>query len=145
MVKHYRGSYHTEYFPKTASTAFTFNDMVTVASTAAGAGTLKKASATDTEVYGIIQRPIASTDDDYASTTMVPVLVGDTDTEFEFDVSTGTAATSDIGEYIDLDDENSVDVDAYTLGVVKVTGILSTTKIIGKFTKKSGKEVPITA
>ena len=145
MVKHYRGSYHTEYFHKTASTAFAFNDMVTVLSTDAGTGVLKKAAAADTEIYGLIQRPIASTDDDYASTTLVPVLVGDTDTEFEFDVSTGTAATADIGQYIDIDDENSVDVDAFTLGVIKVTGILSTTKIIGKFTKKSGKATPITA
>lgn len=145
MVKPYRGNFHIEWYPKTASTAYTFNDMVTIASTAAGAGTLKLAAATDTFIYGLIQRTVASTDSDYASASKVPVLVGDADAEFLFDVSTGTAATTDIGEMIDLDDENSVDVDAYTLGQVKVTDIVSTTQVVGKFNKGFGLEIPVTA
>ena len=144
-VKPYRGKFHTEWYPKTASTAYTMNDMVTIASTAAGAGTLKKAASTDTFIYGLIQKTVASTDTDYASATLVPVLVGDADAEYIFDVSTGTAATTDIGEMIDLDDENSVDVDAYTLGQVRVTGVISTTQVIGKLNKGFGLEIPVTA
>ena len=145
MVRPYRGKFHTEWYPKTASTTYTENDMVTILSTAAGAGTLKKAAATDTFIYGLIQKTVAATDSDYASATLVPVLVGDADAEFVFDVSTGTAATTDIGEMIDLDDENSVDVNAYTLGQVKVTQIVSTSKVVGKFNKGFGLELPVTA
>ena len=145
MVRPYRGKFHTEWYKKTASTTYTANDMVTIASTAAGAGTLKLASATDTFIYGLIQKTIAATDSDYASATLVPVLVGDADAEFIFDVSTGTAATTDIGEMIDLDDENSVDVNAYTLGQVKVTQVISTSKVVGKFNKGFGLEIPVTA
>jgi len=144
-VNFYRGGYHIEWYPKTASTEYAMNDMVTILSTASGVGTLAKVTSSSTQIYGLIQKKISSTDSDYASATLVPVLVGETDAEFSFDVSTGTAATTDIGEYIDADDENSVDVDAYTVGIVKVTGILSTTKIIGKIAKKGGVAVGVTA
>lgn len=145
MVKHFRGPAHIEWFPKTASTAYAFNDMVTILSTVAGVGTLAKVTNGSTEIYGLIQRDVVAADADYASASLVPVLVPDVDTEFEFDVSTGTPAVTDIGEYIDADDENSVDVNAYTVGVVKVTGIISATKIIGKIVKKSGVAVAVTA
>ena len=144
-VKHYRGPAHIEWFPKTASTAYALNDMVTILSTAAGAGTLAKVTSSSTEIYGLIQRDVVSTDTDYASASLVPVLVPDTDSIFYFDVTTGTAATTDIGEYIDADDEKNVDVNAYTVGVVKVTEILSTSKILGKIVKKSGVAVGVTA
>ena len=145
MIAPYKGSFHVEYFAKTASTAFAFGDMVTVLSTAAGDGLLIKATATSTAILGTIQKTVASTDSDYASNTMVPVLVGDADAVWLCDVSTGTAATTDIGEWIDIDDENSVDVNAYTLGVMQVVGIVSTTKVLAKIAKKNGKELPITA
>ena len=145
MIKPYRGHFHTEWYPKTASTAFAYNDLVTILSTAAGVGTLKLAASTDTRLIGLIQQTVASTDADYASASMVPVLVGDADAEFIFDVSTGTAATTDIGEMIDLDDENSVDVNAYTLGQVLVTRIISTAKVLGKINKGFGLEIPVTA
>ena len=141
----YRGKFHVEWYPKTASTAFAFNDMVDILSTAAGPGTLAKAASTSTHVIGLIQQTVASTDSDYASATKVPVLVGDADAEFSFDVSTGSAATTDIGEMVDLEDENSVNVGAYTYGHVKVTDVISTTKIVGKLNKGFGLEIPITA
>lgn len=145
MITPYRGSFHIEYYAKTASTAFAFGDMVTVLSTAAGDGLLIKATATSTAVFGTIQKTVASTDSDYAANTMVPVLVGDADAEWLCDVSTGTAATTDIGEWIDIDDENSVDVNAYTLGIFLVVGVISGTKVIAKMAKKNGKELPVTA
>jgi hypothetical protein len=144
-VKHLRGKFAIEWYPKTASTAYTLNDMVEILTTAAGVGTLAKVTSSSTKILGLIQKTIASTDADYASATLVPVLVPEVNTEFLFDVSTGTAATTDIGEMIDADDENSVDVNAYTVGVVEVTGIVSTTQIIGKIAKKSGVAVGVTA
>ena len=144
-VTPYRGKFHIEWYPVTASTAFTLNDMVEILSTAAGVGTLAKCTATSTAIYGLIQKTIASTDSDYATARKVPVLVGDADAEFLFDVSTGTAAATDVGEMIDLDDENSVDVNTYTLGQVKVTDVISTSKVVGKINKGFGLEIPVTA
>ena len=144
-VKHFRGPAHIEWFPKTASTTFALNDMVTILSTVAGPGTLAKVTSSSPEILGLIQRAVLSTDSDYASTSLVPVLIPDLDSEFTFDVTTGTPATTDIGEYIDADDEANVDMNSYTYGVVKVKGIISSTKIIGKIVKKSGVAVAATA
>lgn len=134
-----------EWYPKTASTTYAYNDMVDILSTAAGAGTLVKATSSSTHVIGLIQQTIAATDSDYTSTTKVPVLVGDADAEFLFDVSTGTAAATDVGEMIDLEDQDSVNVGAYTYGHVKVTEFISTTQVVGKLNKGFGLEIPITA
>lgn len=145
MIVPFKGKFHLEYYQKPASTAFAFNDAVTILSTAAGAGTLTKVTSSTTRVIGLIQKTIASTDADYGSTTEVPVLVGDVDAEWLCDVSTGAAATTDIGEFIDFDDENSVDVDAYTKGQLLVTRVISTTQVVVKFNKGFGLEIPITA
>lgn len=145
MIAPFKGKFHIEYFPKTASTAFAFGDAVTILSTAAGAGTLVKVDNASTRVIGLIQKTVAATDADYASTTEVPVLVGDVDAEYLFDVSTGAPATTDIGEMIDFDDENSVDVTAYTTGQILVTRVISSTQVAGKLNKGFGKEIPITA
>lgn len=145
MIVPFKGKFHMEWYPKPASTAFAFNDAVTILSTAAGAGTLTKTTSSTTRVIGLIQRNVLATDADYASTNEVPVLVGDEDAEFLCDVSTGTAATTDIGEFIDFDDENSVDVDAYTKGQLLVTRVISATQVVVKFNKGFGLEIPITS
>ena len=145
MVTPYRGKFHIEWYPVTVSTAFAVNDMVEILSTAAGVGTLAKCTATSTAIYGLIQQKIASTDADYATARKVPVLVGDADAEFLFDVSTGTMSATDVGEMVDLDDENSIDVNAYTLGQVKLTGRISATQATGKINKGFGLEIPVTA
>lgn len=146
MITPLKGQFHVEWFPKTASTTFAQNDMVTIASTVAGAGTLIKAVAASTKILGLCLKTVAATDSDYASTTEIPVLVAnDQDAEFLMDVSTGTPATTDIGELISVDDENSVDVTDYTTGVIEVTGIISDTQIRGKILKKSGVAVVATA
>lgn len=144
MITPFKGKFYVSWYPKTASTAYAFGDAVTIASTVAGAGTLKKVATTDTRVIGLIQRAVVSTDSDYATTAEVPVLIGDVDAEYLFDVSTGSAATTDIGEMIDLDDQDSVNVGGYTIGHVLVTRVISTTQIVGKFNKGFGKEIPVT-
>lgn len=144
MIAPFKGKFHIEWYPKTASTAFAFGDAVTILNTDAGVGTLAKVTSSSTRVIGLIQKTVASTDSDYASATEVPVLVGDVDAEFLCDVSTGTAATTDIGEMIDFDDENSVDVNAYTKGQLLITRVISASQVVGKLNKGFGLEIPIT-
>lgn len=133
-----------EWYPKTASTAYAFNDAVSIVNTVAGPGTLGKVTSATTTVTGLIQRAVTSADADYASASLVPVLVGDVDAEWLCDVSTGSAAVTDIGEMIDFDDENSVDVAAYTKGQLLVTRVISASQVVVKFNKGFGLEIPIT-
>jgi hypothetical protein len=134
-IQHYRGKFSIEWYKKKASTAFAVNDLVYLDAD----GYLDKAA--DGALFvplGLIQKAVASTDSDYASNTLVPVLVPEVDTEFLCDVSTGTAAQTDVGEWIDIDDENSVDVSASTYDVFLVTGVISGKQVIAKMAKKSG-------
>ena len=124
-----------EHYAKKVSTTFAFNDLVFLDSN----GFVDKA--VDGGLFvplGLIQKTVAATDSDYASATRVPVLVPGPDAEFLCDVSTGSAATTDIGEWIDIDDHNSVDVSASTYDIFYVTRIVSTTQVIAKMAKKSG-------
>lgn len=136
----FRGSFHIEYFPKTASTAFAFGDAVTILPSVSGPGTLAKVTSTSPLIYGTIQKAVASTDSDYAANTMVPVLVGDSDADWMATL-TGTAALTDTGEFIDAADEVSLKVDANTYGVARIVQVLSTTSGIVKLVKKSGPAV----
>lgn len=134
MILPYAGSFHIEWYQKKASTAFALNDLVYID----GNGLLDVATASTTPVIGTIQKVIAATDSDYASNTLVPVLVPDVDAEWLCDVGTGTAAQTDVGEFIDLKDKDEVDVTASSIDVFFVTKFISTTQVVAKMTKKSG-------
>lgn len=134
MITPFRGKFHTEWYPKKVSTAFALNDLVYIDSN----GFLDKCTSTTATCVGTIQKVVASTDSDYATATMVPVLVGDVDAEFLCDVGTGTAAQTDVGEGIDLKDENEVDVTASTYDIFFVTKYISGTQVVAKMMKKSG-------
>lgn len=135
MITYNRGNYHIEYFPKKVSVAFALNDLVYLDSN----GYLDKAADGGLFVpLGLIQKKVTATDSDYAVATRVPVLVPDANTVFLCDVSTGTPAQTDVGEWIDIDDENSVDVDASTYDIFYVVGIVSATQILAKMAEKSG-------
>ena len=118
-------------FKKAASTALADNDVVTKDSS----GYLIKATATTprSEIIGLIQRTVVSTDSDYASNTMVEVDVPTVDDEFDFDVGTGSAVQSMVGKKFDLKDENELSVSAQLTKAVEVLRIISTTKVRGKF------------
>lgn len=128
----FRGKFHVEHYPKKVSTAFAMNDLVYLDSN----GYLDKCTSTTATCVGLIQKVVASTDSDYASATMVPVLVGDTDAEFLCEAS--GAAQTDVGEAIDLTDENTVDVANSTYDIFFVTKVISATSIVAKMMKKSG-------
>ena len=145
MITPYKGKFHVEWYDVTVSTEFTYGDAVTILSTSAGVGTLAKATDGSTAIYGLIQQTISSTDSDYATARKVPVLVGEADSKFLFDISTGSAAQTDVGEMVGLDDENSLDVTDYTEGPVRITDVISTTQVVGKINKGFGLEIPITA
>ena len=123
---------HLEWYPKTASTAYTFNDLVTIHTTGYLIRSVDGSTAT---VIGLIQETIAST---VTGNRKVPVLVPGPNAVFLCDVSTGTAAAEDVGQWIDIDDHNSVDVDASTYGIFQIVGIISTTQVLCKLAKKSG-------
>jgi len=123
---------HLEWFKKTASTAYTFNDMVQIDTT----GYLIKAVDGSTkQLIGLIQETVASSD---ATNKKVPVLVPGIDAIFLCDVTTGTAAAEDVGQIVDIDDENSIDINASTYGMFQIIGIISTTQVLCKMMRKTG-------
>jgi hypothetical protein len=128
MISLYRGNAHTEWYPKTASETFTVNDLVYLS----GGYITKFADAVDQPPLGLIQKTVAATDSDYASATKVPILIGDPNTEYLLDISTGTGAQTYVGTWIDVDDQNSVDVSASTYDIFFVTKHISTTQCVAK-------------
>lgn len=125
---HYSGRAKVEWYPKKASTAFAVGDLVY----ADGSGAIQPADATSGMHIGVIQKAVAATDADYASTTLVPVIVPQNDTEWLVDVGTGTAAASLVGTQFDLKDANEVDVSATSKNVVTCTKFVSATKVVVK-------------
>lgn len=71
MIKRISGAPNIHPHAKAASTVFAFNDVVAKDST----GYLVRATAATprSEIVGLIQREVLSTDADYASNTLVPV------------------------------------------------------------------------
>lgn len=125
------GHVHVEWYPKTASTAFTFNDAVALST----AGRVTPYTAGGAFPFlGLIQQTVASTD---ATTNRVPVFVGNPDTEYLFDATTTAAAQTDVGEYVDFVAATmSVNVGASTNDDVFVTDVISSTLVIGKWRRR---------
>lgn len=112
-----------EYYPKAASTVFTNGALVY----ADGSGAIIPADSTSGDHLGIIMKSVAATDADYASNTIVPVLVPKDDCVFEATV-TGTFTTACIGNRYDLSDSLVVNVDGTSKKVVTCVGYISATK-----------------
>ena len=130
---------HVEFYPKTASETFTFNDMVMLGA----AGTLTKfTDAANVKPKGLILKTIAATDSDYASTTRVPVLVCGPEAEYLADVGVGTGAAGDVGEFVDADGAGNahqdIDLDNSTYDVFEVTQFISTTQMVVKINPVTG-------
>jgi hypothetical protein len=120
-----------EWRKKKASVAITIGDAVTVDAD----GYVLRLTA-NAKCYGIAQRTVASTDSDYASATRIPVLVCGADAEYEFLVATGTPAQSYVGDYVDFNDHDSIDLTASTNDDVQVTDIISATLVLGKLSNR---------
>lgn len=126
MFKLAKGQARVEWYPKVASTAFTNGALVY----ATGSGTITPAITTSGDHIGVIQKDVASTDSDYASNTLVPVLVPHEGAEFEAD--TASAVSTNVGNSYDLSDSLTVNVGATSKKVFLVTKVLSATKVLGK-------------
>lgn len=139
MIRLFRndGSVHLRWLKKAASEAFAFNDMVGI--NTSGYVT-KYTDGASFPLLGLIQKAVAATDSDYASTTKVPVLVGGPDCEYLCDVGTGSAAQTDVGEYIDVDGATTahqyVDVGSSTNNDFYVTDVVSSSLVIAKMARQ---------
>lgn len=120
----YSGRFRTEWYPKAASTAFAFGDLVYFDLS----GAIIPADATSGNHAGIIQKAVASTDSDYASTTSVPVLVPEVGSLVRCDNVDGTLTTAMVGTYRDLSNAESVNVAAQSKNVVLVKKFISATE-----------------
>ena len=134
MIKYKRGKFTVEWFAKPASIAMSANTFA--AYNAAGAMTF--ATATSTEIKGLIMRTITSADDDYASTTDIPVLVPDEDTVFEFSGEAHSVTAAMNGEFVDITDADTINGGANSLEVIKVLKYIDATTMLFTIPKKSG-------
>lgn len=120
----FSGPVRTEWYPKAASTAFAFGDLVYFDLS----GAIIPADSTSGNHAGIIQKAIASTDSDYASTTSVPVQKISIDNLVRCDNVDGTLTAAMVGGYYDLSNAESVNVGAQSKNVVLVKKFISATE-----------------
>ena len=139
LYKDNGGEAHIIFHPKNASETFTFDDIVMLDS---NGDLTKMTDAANVKPIGLIQKTIAATDSDYASTTRVPVLVYGLNTEFLCDIGVGIGALTVVGEFIDLDGagdpHQDVDVDNSQFDIMEVTRHISTTQLVAKFNPTVG-------
>lgn len=128
MIIRIKGQPKMEYFPKAASTAFAVNSLV--AFNASGQ-IIPAAAGTTTGIVGVVKKAVASTDADYAATTLVPVDVNlGADSEFEIDAN-GTVTAAMVGVYKD------VGADASTLAIAAATNNHMLVRGIGRTSTKA--------
>lgn len=120
-----KGKVKTIFLPMTPSTAITRGTLVIATSGKLVAATSGSAA---TNIIGIIDKTIVSTDTDYALDRLVPVIVPvEKCVVYEGDVTSGLVA-ADVGLDVDLTDGNNINRAATTTKVAVVLKVLSTTK-----------------
>ncbi len=123
-VKKFSGKTKTIWFPKAASTAFADGAFVTFD----GSGNVTPATSTSAKLVGVCRKAVASTDSDYASTTLIPIEVP-VERYVEWDALTASAVAADVGAAVDLTDSVTVNRGATSHHVVTITGIISATHV----------------
>ena len=121
-----KGKCRVEWLPVTVSTALSKDSLVEWTS-----GFLAAADDNDTDVAGVLTKTIASTDDDYATARLVPVLVPtERHTVWEADTADTFVAASHRGVECGIVDASNVDLDDTTNDVFRpISG--SGTKVRG--------------
>jgi hypothetical protein len=132
MFKLISGKPRLAWYPKKASTAFNNGDLVYPD----GSGAIQPADSTSGNHLGIILKDVAATDDDYASTTLVPLQELGEDDIFEATV-TGTLTAAMVGSFYDLSDAHTVNVGAQSKKVVLCVGYISATKGLFKINARA--------
>lgn len=117
------------FYKKTASTAFPLNSLV--AWPASQTGYFVAATSTTTKHIGTILKAVASTDSDYASNTLEPILVPIGGTNSIWIATTASAVASDVGATADLTDNVTVNRGAEAVGAFQITGYRSATEVEG--------------
>ena len=115
----HKGRAHTEWYPKTASTAFTQAALVYSA-----AGQLLPATTTSGDHIGVIQQTVAATD---TTTDFEPMLVPHSDTEWLATDIVGTLTAAMVNTFRDLSTSLAVNAAAQAKNVVLITQFLSAT------------------
>jgi hypothetical protein len=118
----------TQPIPKTASTAFAVNSLLTTTT-----GQLTTAANSELGFLGIIPRKVTAASGDYASTTPVQLIRLHDEAEFEIDVQ-GTATTAMVGEAFDLYSTTgvSLDIGNNTYKQLIITKFISASKVVVK-------------
>lgn len=125
---HKSGKALVEWWPKVASTTIP----VGTALTFDGSGAVSVAASTSLPIAGICLKPIASTDADYASNTLIPVLIPSQDSVFEVDVeNSGTATAANVGVKYDLNSTTGtgINLSGTSHKQVTVVSFISATKV----------------
>lgn len=121
-----KGKVKTVWLPVDASGgAMPKGSLVTVTS---GVIELVTSSTANTAIVGILDKAVATTDDDYAVARMLPVLVPiEKHVEYEADVTSGLVA-ADVGLEVDATDHLVLNRGASSVDVAKCVKVLSATK-----------------
>jgi hypothetical protein len=133
-IKYLRGPYQVKWLPKKTSAAMSAN---TFAARSA-AGLITFATATSTEITGLLLKTITSSDTDYAVAGNIPVLVPTDDTVFLFSGEAHGCTEAMNGEFVDITDANTINGGANSLEVIKVEKYISATEVEFSLPKKSG-------
>lgn len=126
MTKIIEGAIKTEYYPKIASTAVAQGSLVELNAD----GQVAACTSASTTCLGRLEKAIVATDADYALASLVPVQILGSDNVLEATV-TGTFATTNVGDYLDLSTALIVDAAASTTDLLFCTGYVSST--VGRF------------
>lgn len=121
----YRGKTKTMYYPRPASQVFTKGALVYFN----GSGQVIPADATSGMHVGVIKKTVATTDDDYASSVLVPVEVP-IERWVEWRATAASAVVADIGLEIDLTDSVTADRANSAKDALLVTGFISATELL---------------
>lgn len=124
----YQGKTQCEPFNKAASTAFAVGDALVFSS-----GYVTPAGSSATRTAGVALKKVTSADDDYAATTLIPVVMLTPDLVFLADVGTGTASIANVGVAYGLAAAGTVDLTDTTDDAVTVVGVIDATHVLVKF------------
>ena len=130
---HVKGPAKTEGWRKTASVAIAANSILGLDGTD---GYVRQANAATTRIVGISLRKITSSSTDYASNSVIPVIIPSSDDVFEAD-TTGTATQANVGERYDIGTNTdgtaqNVNLSGTTQGVITVVEFISSSKVLVK-------------
>lgn len=111
--------------PVTTSTVMTTQGLVAYS---AGLLVVATSGTLVAQLAGILRKPIASTDSDYATARSVLVEVP-LDKNVEWQADTASAVATDVGQEVDLTDAYTINRGASSIKVAQIRAVLSATQV----------------